>query len=334
MAFLINGKLEERTLLHYVPHGINAEMFHPIPDNDKVLKTFRENFLKKSEQFKFIILFNSRNVKRKQVSNIMLAYRTFCDNLPKEEADTCLLLMHTDIQCDAGTNLMAVKEAFCPKYNVMFSPGKISPEDMCRIYNLADVTINISSNEGFGLSVAESLMCGTPVIVNVTGGLQDQIGQTDDKGKPLKFSRNFGSNNIGKYKNHGVWAKPIWPVTRDVQGSIPTPYIFDDLSRWEDAAEALMYWYVMPKEKRAECGLKGREWCLGEGGLNSKNMCDQFTKCVTHLLENWKPKKQFGVFTKEDYVGHLMPEGDMGFEIPTIDKEKLLKEVAATVEKL
>ena len=32
------------------------------------------------------------------------------------------------------------------------------------------------SNEGFGLGTCESLMAGTPIIVNVTGGLQDQCG--------------------------------------------------------------------------------------------------------------------------------------------------------------
>ena len=41
---------------------------------------------------------------------------------------------------------------------------------------MADVTINMASNEGFGLGTCESLMCGTPIIVNVTGGLQDQCG--------------------------------------------------------------------------------------------------------------------------------------------------------------
>ena len=34
--------------------------------------------------------------------------------------------------------------------------------------------INLASNEGFGLGTAEAVMAGTPMIVNVTGGLQDQ----------------------------------------------------------------------------------------------------------------------------------------------------------------
>ena len=101
--------------------------------------------------------------------------------------------------------LVAVKEAFCPEYDVMFSTAKYTPEDMNMMYNIADVTINLSSNEGFGFSTAESIMAGTPIIVAVTGGLQDQIGQVKDDGSPIEFGLHFGSNNVGKYKKHGVW---------------------------------------------------------------------------------------------------------------------------------
>ena len=58
-------------------------------------------------------------------------------------------------------------EFFCSPDNLAL----ITPKDMNLMYNMADVTVGISSNEGFGLSTAESLMAGTPIIVNVTGGL-------------------------------------------------------------------------------------------------------------------------------------------------------------------
>ena len=89
---------------------------------------------------------------------------------------------------------------------------------------------------------------------------------------PVEFDADFGSNNIGRYKKHGPWAYPVWPVTRLVQGSIPTPYIFDDLTKWEDFAEGFMYWYLMGDKKRTACGAEGRRWACAEGGLNSENM--------------------------------------------------------------
>lgn len=330
MAFNINGKRYDRALLHYVPHGIDSEIFKPLPKNDARLISFKDRLFQ-GKDYKYVIFYNSRNVHRKRTSNIMLAFRMFCDNLPKEEADKCVLVLHTEIMCDAGTNLLALKEAFCPDNNIIFSPAKVPPEEMNLLYNVADMTVNASSNEGFGLSIAESIMSGTPVSVAVTGGLQDQIGQTDDDGNPVVFDKDFGSNNIGRYKKHGPWAYPVWPVTRMVQGSIPTPYIFDDLTKWEDFAESYMYWYLMGDEKRTQCGNEGRRWALNEGGLNAKNMSDQFKKSMEFIFQNWTPPKRFGVFTKENHIGNFMPDKSMGFPIPTIDKENIKKQIDALV---
>lgn len=318
----MNGK----SLLHYVPHGIDNETFRSLPKNDPKLIEFRNRLFGKNEN-KFAILYNSRNVHRKRTSNIILAYRQFCDNLPPEDAKKCTLILHTEIMQDAGTNLLAVKEALCPKYNIIFSPGKLSPEEMNLMYNVADVTVNASSNEGFGLSIAESIMCGTPIVVAVTGGLQDQIGQVDDDGNPITFDADFGSNNVGKYKKCGPWAYPVWPVTRLIQGSIPTPYIFDDLTKWEDFAEGFMYWYLMDPIKREACGAKGREWALGEGGLNSKNMGEQFITGMEYVFKNWVKPKRFGLYSVKNYVGNTMTDGHMGFEVPKIDKDSLLKKI-------
>jgi len=186
------------------------------------------------------------------------------------------------------------------------------------LYNIADVTINIASNEGFGLSHAESLMSGTPIINNVTGGLQDGIHFTDEDGNAQQFTADWGSNHDGRYKNHGVWAIPLFPVMRNLQGSPQTPYIFDDMCRWEDLANAIMTWYKVGKEGRTVAGLKGREFVCGEGGLNSDNLAKQFIYAMDKTLEYWTPRAKFSLHTDEEYVGHDLSQG-MGFIIPEID---------------
>lgn len=323
-----DGPMNGRTLLQYCPHGIDSNTFKPLDKDDPALVEFRKRVCM-GKEYKFFILYNSRNVHRKRTSNIVLAYRQFCDSLPVEDRDKVALILHTEIMQDAGTNLLAVKEAFCPDYNIIFSPGKLSPQDMNLLYNLADVTVNASSNEGFGLSVAESIMCGTPVTVAVTGGLQDQIGQLDDDGNPVQFDADFGSNNIGRYKKHGPWAYPVWPVTRLVQGSIPTPYIFDDLTKWEDFAQGFMYWYLMGDKKRTACGAEGRRWAMNEGGLNAKNMGQTFIDGMDYLFKNWTKPKRFGLHNPvKEYIGNKMPNGKMGFTFDKIDQAPLLEKIA------
>jgi glycosyltransferase involved in cell wall biosynthesis len=321
-----DGPMNGRTLLQYCPHGIDPEFFFPLAKSDPKLVEFRKKVFHGID-YKYVILYNSRNILRKRTSNIMMAYRIFCDNLPKEEAAKCVMILHTELMQNEGTNLLALKEAICPNHNIVFSPGKLSPQDMNMMYNTADITVNASSSEGFGLSIAESIMSGTPVVVAVTGGLQDQIGQIDDDGKPIEFDADFGSNNVGKYKKCGPWAYPIWPVTRLIQGSIPTPYIFDDLTKWEDIAEGFMYWYLAENDKREKCGEIGRKWALGEGGINSKHMGQQFIDGMEYVFANWTKPKRFGLYTINNYIGNTMTDGHMGFEIPKIDKEALLKKL-------
>ena len=320
-------------LLHLVPHGINSDVFKPLSSSEKIIKEKKKQLFGDKE-YDFVLFYNSRNVQRKKTSNVILAFRAFCDNLTPEQASKCALVLHTEKTQDAGTDLPAVKTALCPNYDVIFVEQKITPEEMCAVYNISTVTILISSNEGFGLSIAESIMCGTPVIVNVTGGLQDQIGQTDDNGNPVTFDLNFGTNNTGKYRNHGVWAKPIWPCVRTIQGSIPTPYIFDDICTWEETAEAIMYWYLMSPEEREKCGLEGRRWAMNEGGINAKNMCNQFIKAMDYTINNFIPEPGFSIHKPSDHVGNSQPNNTIGVQIPKIDINKLKTEINATISKL
>ena len=233
--------------------------------------------------------------------DVVLAFKTFCDMLPKEKADKCALLMHTQPMDENGTDLPALVKALCPDTKVYFSDRKLEPQNLNHMYNLVDVTINIASNEGFGLGTCESLMAGTPIIVNVTGGLQDQCG-FKLKGKHVTaedYNEIKSFHDDRKWKGHkdltwGEWCKPVWPSNRALVGSIPTPYIFDDRCRYEDAAQAIKDWYDMGPEKRQECGVKGQEFVNREDVMMSgKMMSENFIKHMDKAFEMWKPKKRF-----------------------------------------
>ena len=81
-------------LIHYLPLGVDSKVFKPVDKNDKKFTDFKKKILGDKE-YDFIVFYNSRNINRKRTSNLILAYRMFCDNLTKEEADKCLLIMHT-----------------------------------------------------------------------------------------------------------------------------------------------------------------------------------------------------------------------------------------------
>jgi glycosyltransferase involved in cell wall biosynthesis len=285
----------------YVPHGIDDNIFFPInsehPSYGKLL-TFKEKLYKESDP-KFVLFWNNRNIRRKSPGDIILAYKKFAESIPEEDRNNILLLMHSDKVDQNGTDLPAVVEELCP-YPVMFTDGKYSDEEMNLLYNSVDVTINLASNEGFGLSAAESLMSGVPIINNITGGLQDQCGFVDESGELVTekhFNTDWGSNHDGRYQNCGIWAKPVFPASRSLQGSPPTPYIFDDRACWIDTADKIKEWYDMSIHDRKEAGLAGREYVMDpKVGMSAREMCTRVVKDINRTFEKWEPRKRFTLY--------------------------------------
>ena len=291
----------------YIPHGIPEDKFYSISELDvKVwnrLQAYKNSILG-NKDYEFVVFWNNRNIRRKVPSDVVMAYKTFCDMLPKEQSDKCLLIMHTSPIDHNGTDLPEVVKNVCPNYDVYFSAEKLEEEQLNFLYNIADVQINIASNEGFGLGTAEALMAGTPIIVNVTGGMQDQCG-FKLKGKHVThedYDEIHSFHDDRKWKDHpdltwGEWVKPVWPACRSLQGSIPTPYIFDDRCRWDDVADRLKEWHDTPKETRKEYAEIGREWMLKEEiGMSCKLMCERFVHDMDIGFEKWTPKKRFTLY--------------------------------------
>ena len=273
--------------ISYVPHGINSELFKPIPEVSDEIK----NLVYGDKEYDFILFYNNRNIRRKQPSDVIYSYKLFCDSLSKEDAEKCLLLMHTTSVDENGTDLPAVIEALCP-YDVKFTGVKLEQDKLNELYNLVDCTINIANNEGFGLTTAESLMAGTPIIANVTGGLQDQMGFTFTEDDYISIGSLH--NNKWRDQKHGEWVIPIWSSAINLNGSVPTPYIFDDRVNDEDVARAIGEMYVMGKNNRKEKGLKGREFMINN--LSNKIMCEKMIEGIEQALENFKPRKKFDLY--------------------------------------
>jgi glycosyltransferase involved in cell wall biosynthesis len=289
---------DEPRYLKYVPHGINTKRYHPLsPTDEKMLETKQRLF--NGAEVDFVLLYNSRNIRRKQTSDIILAFSEFMKKLPAEKRERCRFVLHTQPVDDNGTDLPAVIRDVTPDVEqyIVFSPNRTEYEYLNHLYNIADVTINLSSNEGFGLGTAESIMAGTPIIVNVTGGLQDQCGFMDDEGNYLDpdvhFNYDWGSNHDGRYKKHGDWSFPIFPSNRSIQGSPLTPYIFDDRVKFEDAADRIMEVYLLGREERKRRGELGRQYGLTHGQFTAERMCELFIEGIDHTLSTWTPRKKF-----------------------------------------
>ena len=277
----------------YVPHGINSDLYKPV----EVPKEFKQSIFGDKE-YEFVLYWNNRNIRRKQPMDAMLAFDKFREALPEDKRDKICMVMHTAPVEEHGTDLPTFIEHCIPEANIIFAPNKYTEQELNYLYNIADVTINVASNEGFGLATAESVMAGTPIILNVSGGMQDQCGFRDKGTGKLLTAEDYveiGSLH-DRHKKAGVvwgdWVKPIWPV-RSTTGSVPTPYIFDDRLDFEDIAPLIMDWYMIGREERKAAGLKGRKHFIGEGKLSKEAMCDSLVEGMEGAFANWKPKQKF-----------------------------------------
>mgnify|MGYP001482358526 CR=1 FL=1 len=286
----------------YIPHGINEKYFFPIGEKDRVNQknmSDLKNTILHGNDFPFIVLYNNRNIRRKLPGDVIMAYKKLADKVGHENV---ALIMHTAPVDDNGTDLPEVALNMIGKdANVYFSNQKLDNLGMNYLYNLADVTINIASNEGFGLATCESLMSGTPIVVNVTGGMQDQCGfKIDGKYLTADDYKEIGSlHDYRKWEDkvtHGEWVKPVWSRVQTMTGSVPTPYIIDDKVDVTEVSEAIRYWYDKGEKGRAKAGKAGRKAFLGEIGLGVDNQNKCMADGIEKAIKNFKPKKRYNLY--------------------------------------
>ena len=217
----------------YVPHAVDSDIFKPLPEED--IAAFRESFDEHhNTQGKFLFFWNNRNARRKQSGSLIYWFRDFLDQVGRDKAS---LIMHTDPHDPYGQNLHDLLAATgMTNGEILFSTQKVNMEQLAMFYNMADCTINISDAEGFGLATLESLSCGTPIIVNMTGGLQEQV--TDGKSW-------FGMG--------------LQPDSKAIIGSQTVPFIYEDRLNGTKVASAFRDFYHLEPKVREAMGRSGRE---------------------------------------------------------------------------
>ena len=251
----------------YVPHAVNSEFFTPHSEEQKAefRKTFDEHHATKD---KFIFFWNNRNARRKQSGSLIYWFKDFLDEVGHDKA---CLIMHTDPKDGYGQDLQAIVNTLGlnQQHQVLFSTQKVNMEQLASLYNLADCTVNISDAEGFGLATLESLSCGTPILVNKTGGLQEQV--TDGKSM-------FG---IG-----------LEPDSKAIIGSQAVPYIYEDRLNGKKVAAAFRNMYSLDKETREVMGRSGRDHVIRNYNFETFNQTWVDIMIKIHEEEgSWETRK-------------------------------------------
>ena len=252
----------------YIPHAVNGQVFKPMTPQQ--VEEVRTNSLPESDREKVIFFWNNRNARRKHSGTLIYWFKEWLDkNNLHEKAQ---LIMHTDPNDPHGQDLNHIIEHLgLNDRQVLLSTQKIPPEHLAAMYNMADCTINISDAEGFGLATLESLSCGTPIIVNMTGGLQEQV--TDGKDW-------FGI--------------PLLPSSKSVIGSQDVPYIYEDRIDKGQFMSALSKIYNIPAMERRKMGMMGRKHV--ETNYNFEDFNSTWVEFIDKVVEeggSWEARTNY-----------------------------------------
>ena len=230
----------------YIPHAVNGDIFKPIEDRESIENFKKDVFGDYYDPEKFVFFWNNRNARRKQSGSLLFWFKKVLDTVGHDKA---CLVMHTEVKDANGQDLEAIiNEHGMSDGQVLFSQTKVNPDKLALMYNLADCTVNISDAEGFGLATLESLSCGTPIIVNKTGGLQEQY--TNGK------------------EDFGIGLKP---ASKAIIGSQQIPWIYEDRLGEKEVVEAMVTMIKTPREIRKKMGLAGRQHVLDNYNFENFN---------------------------------------------------------------
>ena len=255
----------------YIPHAVEPGIFGK-QSEDKIMQ-FKKQYFSQicnwDKEEKFVFFWNNRNARRKMSGSVLCWFKEFLDEVGHDKAS---LVMHTDPKDPHGQDLEAIAHQLdMMDGQVVFSTAKQPSTILAMLYNVADCTINISDAEGFGLATLESLACGTPIIVNMTGGLQEQATNGEEW---------FG---IG-----------LQAASKAIIGSQPVPYIYEDRVSKEDYINALKKMLNMSKEERDEMGRKGMKHI--EDNYNFRTFQKQWIDLMLGVHEkygSWEDRKNY-----------------------------------------
>jgi len=259
---------------HYLPHAVDPEAFHKFKTEQEktLMEEVRTNItvnssIKFKNKDKKVFFWNSRNARRKQSGTLVWWFKEFLDIVGQDQA---CLLMHTDPRDPHGTDLPHLIEHLgANDGQILLSANKIDANNLAAFYNAADYTVSISDAEGFGLSMLESLSCGTPIIATMTGGMQEQI--TDGKNW-------FGFG--------------IEPASKAIIGSLQVPYIYEDRISQEGFNEALkkaMNWSPKAYKKMSAQGM-----AHVRNNYSFKSYQERWVKLMDEIVEkhgSWETRR-------------------------------------------
>ncbi|MCD6493904.1 MAG: glycosyltransferase family 4 protein [Archaeoglobaceae archaeon] len=177
-----------------IPHGVDLNIYKPLSEEEK--QEFKERLRIEDKEFIMVSVMRNKGL-QKNFPALFHAWKLMLETYEELRKDGILLILSDPLEGE-GIRLDLLRNlAGLDSNNIMFIWGKpnkdlstlemtyendpegfmhnanycFGPEEMCKLYNIADVHVISSAGESFNLPSLEAMACGTPIIMpdNTTG---------------------------------------------------------------------------------------------------------------------------------------------------------------------
>jgi glycosyltransferase involved in cell wall biosynthesis len=261
---------------NFIPHSFPKEMFYRLKKDN--IQREKERILGQERKDNFVCLWMNRNCKRKRPADVLYSWSKFLKLITGEEEGNVTLLLHTDPKDKAGNNLIEIAKSLNILHTVAFSTQKLDTSFINILHNISDVTLNISFNEGFGLTTLESMMTGTPIIATKTGGLYRQVVDYRDN------------------TENGV---ALDPDVTSMSGNQNVTSIFEDYVSCDNVAKAINKFFNMSIEEKNILSKKVEDYAIFE--FNYEDTVNDWHESLNKAIKEFECQKKM-IRTKIVYL--------------------------------
>lgn len=182
--------------MHLIPWGIDTSIFRPLPRDRIATRTQ----LGIDDDTK-VLLCPRRISPLCNIDTVLKSIKFVSPSVPKLRL--VLLRFSVDSSYMAELQRLIVEEGLSDI--VTWLPSQESPNDMARLYRMADVTVSVPSSEGYGFTVFEAMAAGCPTIITDLPVFKDEIRNRVHALKvPVRDATNTGAAVETLLSNRGL----------------------------------------------------------------------------------------------------------------------------------
>lgn len=164
-AQIATSKIEFEEILNLKPKNLKM-VYHAIDTSKYSFKSYEDR-----EPILFTIThLTKHNVRRKCVVEIVGAFKLVSDKYPEYK-----LFIAGGIKDDGYPEVLRKVVELNLQDKVVFM-DRISDEEKIKMYHKCRVFVQPTYFEGFGMALAESMACGTPVVTSKKGAVPEVVG--------------------------------------------------------------------------------------------------------------------------------------------------------------